>query len=504
MVENHAFLVHKNRGMSRYLRGKVLVELVFVSDRQSFWTHSEKDDFYSTHKSALNEIQRQAKAAGTSLSFTTLQGEVTYNGTLDPKDFSEFYSTIRTQFLRQRKFELYKDYISTRKQSYEVDEVAVVFVLEQRFRAFAQPSQEFEYCAVTSDSNAHVICHELLHLFGAVDLYYPCHIYGLTMKYFPKSIMCTWEGMEVDQLNQYLIGWKTELSPTAKAFVNKVSDYTEERYYAALDLEYHRNREDELLNDAVPFESLRHIYQISQSECNPWAEFLLGLCYRDGLGVEKDLKKAEEYFSRSSRTGLVIAAVAHAQMMIFRGISTQQDSETLKFLLEYNSSDHIKLASLRLACRFKGIGLEKDPALAAYHAQYFYKEWKQYLPYYKRSARLYRIAERYSAKLPELHREVEKMRTQYEQMLETGDPDVAFLVARETEKKAKNNTQRHDAILLYDQAARGNNYRACQELGRCYREGMGTPKNLEYARQWSAYADYCREQNPWDAFCHLV
>ena len=228
-----------------------------------------------------------------------------------PNDSSALFTLIQTQFLHERGFANFTDYAASRRRACGTDEMALIFVMERQFRAFAQHTEELEYCVLTQDNDAHAIAHELLHLFGAVDLYYPYQIYGLTMKYFPQSVMCTHEGMEVDPLNQYLIGWKTELPYKAREFMEKLTDFTVARYGEANNLEYHRNREDELLQRAVPYPSLQSVRKRVEV-CDPWAEYLLGLCYRDGIGVERNLATAEEYFSRSGRTGLIIAAVAQA------------------------------------------------------------------------------------------------------------------------------------------------------------------------------------------------
>ena len=503
MFQDHAFLLHKNTGMSRRMCGEVLVELIFVADKGAIWMHNEIDDFHDVYQNAVSGIQKQAAAAGVSLSFSSMIGHFSYNGHLDPNDSSALFTLIQTQFLHERGFANFTDYAASRRRACGTDEMALIFVMERQFRAFAQHTEELEYCVLTQDNDAHAIAHELLHLFGAVDLYYPYQIYGLTMKYFPQSVMCTHEGMEVDPLNQYLIGWKTELPYKAREFMEKLTDFTVARYGEANNLEYHRNREDELLQRAVPYPSLQSVRKRVEV-CDPWAEYLLGLCYRDGIGVERNLAKAEEYFSRSGRTGLIIAAVAHAQIILCRGIRTEADRENLWLLLKYNSNDHLKLNSLKYACQLTGVGCNKDPGEAVRYALHQYQESEWYDPYTKRSARLYRIAERLSSKIPELYTVVSELRKEYDLMLEKDDPDLQFIIAKLLEEGEYVQRDLSGAFTLYQESARRYNRLSAEKVASFYLYGIGVQRNPQLAQEWRNFTDQCRRYKPMDAFCRVM
>ena len=51
---------------------------------------------------------------------------------------------------------------------------------------------------------------------------------------------------------------------------------------------------------------------------NPWAYRNLGICYREGNGVKKDLKKAEELFSKASELGIEDAIDIKEDMISFQ------------------------------------------------------------------------------------------------------------------------------------------------------------------------------------------
>lgn len=504
MTQEHAFFIYKDKGMSRRLRGKIAVELVFVADRESVWTQREMDDFYAVYKTAVTDLSRQAAAIGVTLTFTTTVGRFLYAGQLrSGSEVQAVEQQVHPRYLRKQGFSTNSAYVAARKQSVHADEVAVIFVLERHFRAFAMPGQDAEYCCLTQDNDTHAVAHELLHLFGAIDLYYPYHIYGLTMTHFPGSVMCSYEGQEVDPLTRYLVGWTDCLPPEAKAFIDLVDDYTPQRYQKACTLEVYRDREAELLQYVTPFGSMAEV-QAAAKRSDPWAEFLMGLCYLQGIGVSQNLAWAEAYFTLSGRTGMTVSAMLHAQLLVLRGVETQRDRENLQLLLNYNSGNHMKLNSLRAACVLTGYGFDANADWASREAIRCYQEEEAFAPYAKRSLELLRIAEKLCSRLPKLLQVVAKMRQDYEEMLANGDPDLQFLIARILEAGIYAQQDLAGAFTLYQQAARGGNWRAAQETARCCRRGIGTEKNTARAAKWDVWAEKCKNAHPLDAFCKLV
>ena len=78
-------------------------------------------------------------------------------------------------------------------------------------------------------------------------------------------------------------------------------------------------------------------YQKAMEQENPWAFRNLGICYREGNGVKKDLKKAEELFSKAAELGL------------------QEDIDTLNDISEENKAT-AKISKVYDSCSrcFKG------------------------------------------------------------------------------------------------------------------------------------------------------
>ena len=59
--------------------------------------------------------------------------------------------------------------------------------------------------------------HELLHMFGARDFYYPQQLRQLFLEHFDTSIMIDANSAKVDSLTAYLVGWTDTLSEEANA-----------------------------------------------------------------------------------------------------------------------------------------------------------------------------------------------------------------------------------------------------------------------------------------------
>ncbi len=503
-LRNHKFLASRNKGPCRRLRGKVLLEVVYVEDVNSTWTQTEKDNFYAVFRKAMENLLIQAMEERVDLAISAITGNYEYKGDVSAANvFSDVTSQIYMDYLRTQGFYTVESFVRSRKTAYQFDEIAVMLVFDEQFRAHALSSETMEFCVLGKKNDTHAIGHELLHLFGAADLYYPYHIYGLTMEYFPKSIMCTYEGMEIDPLTQFLVGWREDLEPKTMEFMNKISDHTVVRGRKAQILEIYRDREEELLRELKPFSSMNDLIRYAEEE-DPWAEYLLGLCMRDGIGMEKKTARGELLMRRSSRAGLTIASAAYAQMILSRGAKRSRDYEELRLLVLYNSYYNLKLNALLIACQYYGIAFGKNPRVAVQAAQRFYDRNWPHRDFPKRSAKQYRIAERLSSRIPELYAVVSRLRSDYDKMLAEGDPDLQYFIARQKESGVYMAKDIRGAYDLYNRAGNMGNCLAWDALAEG--EAKGYWHSSDPNRRWycSAMATKARKAHPWDGFCRLI
>jgi hypothetical protein len=119
------------------------------------------------------------------------------------------------------------------------DETPLLFVWNRDFRSSAHQSEsesaarcvgEWATIALDDDifKNPHgvwfTLLHELLHLFGAVDFYYPSAVKIAAEKWLQGSVMNG--GDAIDDLTRVLIGWNDQLTSNAVDFLEATKDVT--------------------------------------------------------------------------------------------------------------------------------------------------------------------------------------------------------------------------------------------------------------------------------------
>ena len=100
-----------------------------------------------------------------------------------------------------------------------------MFVLNKTGRASASISN-VEWITMFHKSGYNGFQHELLHVFGAKDFYYPKEVEQWATKHFPESIMNS-SDEEVDTLTAYLVGWTDTVADNAIAFLKDSIAITE-------------------------------------------------------------------------------------------------------------------------------------------------------------------------------------------------------------------------------------------------------------------------------------
>lgn len=225
--KKNIFLNARDQGISGTLTGDVLITTIFVSDKATGWSESEMSAIKSGHKAMTDAIYAEAKAWGVDLELTLeyRTASVTYD--LATASHNDWYqSALKSAGLSANaSVDLEK--------SRGVKEAPVLFYLDLTGRAFAAPmtgkSARTEYAVFyNGDSGASSYRHELYHLFGAKDYYYPDAVATLGKKYFPNSTMLTGKDAVTDSLTAYLIGWTDQLDEKAKTFLQETNWITSE------------------------------------------------------------------------------------------------------------------------------------------------------------------------------------------------------------------------------------------------------------------------------------
>lgn len=235
-------------GTARKMSGKTYVLVLFVSEKgQNGWTKADTRPVMDKIHKATNWISKKSKLYGVKNEFKVYslgskeqiklkripQGPSQRNGTSD----------ILREAMIAAGYDDGFDFFAYAKEKTSCDNCLVLIVSNTKGKSFATPESretytknvrtgcaphQLESCLIFSKYNdgrniaAPTIAHEILHLFGATDLYDSNASRDKQMgQHFPNSIMrrinYTFDKLELDPLTAYLIG----LSNTYKDWYRK-------------------------------------------------------------------------------------------------------------------------------------------------------------------------------------------------------------------------------------------------------------------------------------------
>lgn len=242
-IKNALALRGKRAGCSYELLGKVVLVAFLVDDGESKWDKESEGAFVTVLKNVSERLMSDSglNKKELSIAYAYCRVSVPYIVTRKNKDLC-----IR-DVLRQFGYEDSQSYQKHYEVKFDRDEAALSFVFNKEFRSYATRITRVEgtdeACCPEGNEQSFVsfskeqiaegertMIHELLHQFGAIDLYYPERVKFEAEKYLPDSIMNG--GNCIDQLTRYVIGWDKELMSNARSFLQAIAIIPEE------DLEY--------------------------------------------------------------------------------------------------------------------------------------------------------------------------------------------------------------------------------------------------------------------------
>ena len=222
--KDHLFLQTKGMGNCETLTGKICLMLVFVSDTESTWDSASRADAEQKLCQEMIKLMNYAEGFGADLDI--------YYGEWDlylPTDVESYTAyDWQSTFASQVGYSSFHDVQTSLEKEWQVASAPLVFVLNKEGRAcaytYSSPVGE-EFMTVYS-SDYSTFCHEMLHLYGAEDFYYPKTVTDAAKTYLPGSIML--DGSTVDDVTAYIVGWKKTLSENAKKFLKATAHLTAE------------------------------------------------------------------------------------------------------------------------------------------------------------------------------------------------------------------------------------------------------------------------------------
>ena len=222
-LDGHLFLQYKEKGNCEALKGEVSILLVFVSDSESSWDPASRE---TAEKELCREMIRMmdyAEGYGAPLSILYGEWDISVAVDMESNNSEDWEASVCAAMGFQSLYDLQM----ALERDWSVASAPMVFVLNKPGRAAAYSSCSdgtAEYLTVYS-SEYSAFCHELLHLYGARDYYYPMAVSDAAATYFTDSIMST--GKTIDPLTAYTVGWTGAPGRQAIGFLRATAHLTQ-------------------------------------------------------------------------------------------------------------------------------------------------------------------------------------------------------------------------------------------------------------------------------------
>ena len=218
-------------GSSKKLQGTCVFINVFVSNKVYFIREKDKELKLQTLHEAVEYIYQQAEKYGQSLSIiydtedTNIDCTVDYAIPLGPSDleswpYETFIEEIRSKYDIDGIMKKYDADNLSFLIHFDTLGFGVDFALMSR--KIGNYINRYYESAMLYTETYEVFAHEILHLFGAIDLYkLDEERLALAEEYFPDEIMLSniEEDYEIGALTAYLIGWTGKLDEKYKVFL---------------------------------------------------------------------------------------------------------------------------------------------------------------------------------------------------------------------------------------------------------------------------------------------
>ena len=224
--EDNHYLRGVGDGYCETMTGEMLVIFLFVSDPTDGWTEAERAEAEPALLDELRTLLAEAQSYGAELNihyvFMSVSIASEFNSDWDAVDWKKeamINAGLEAGYNDQR----------TLERDDNVDQAPVVFLVDEPGRSFAYSytsGSGFENVTIL-DKNYAALRHEMCHVFGAKDMYFPKETQEAAKLYLPNGIMYGDCEGDIDPLTAFTIGWTDELSDNALAFLEATNGLTE-------------------------------------------------------------------------------------------------------------------------------------------------------------------------------------------------------------------------------------------------------------------------------------
>ena len=226
---NHYIFNAKNQGTVKSLRGDVIIVAFYVSDTVSSWDEASIEQYDNAIGEALWLLKNEAAKDGVKVDFRMAAIQRTASVDCDRHNRDTWLREVTCCDVDNG----VDEYQAYYRKYYPCDELAVLFVFNKPLRDYASSASKKyptygEFSVLSKTPIKRDIVHELLHQFGAKDLYYPDEVRTIAHRILPESVMNVGSKIVIDSLTRNLIGWRDSLDHDAYAFLNATKHLTEE------------------------------------------------------------------------------------------------------------------------------------------------------------------------------------------------------------------------------------------------------------------------------------
>lgn len=225
-------------GSARNFYGRVAIYHVFAGDSHSSWTGADKNEILGRLSEAYAFLNQQSELHNRKLQFVEQIGpDVQYRKRLPTGTFVNPEWT--EEVLRQASKISSAELVKRLKKNHQADNVVLCLhvnkpALSYNLAYYENVSEEFSsermVCFTTypdsRPTSAATYAHEILHLFGAGDLYFPYdqddYRKQIAKRYFPNDVMFRVDynlyRLNVGAFTAYRVGWRPNLDAAHKLF----------------------------------------------------------------------------------------------------------------------------------------------------------------------------------------------------------------------------------------------------------------------------------------------
>ncbi len=242
-MRDHVFLNGRGVGISSNLTDDVRVIVIFTSIPSAPWTSEEMEAAQADFETMTNQIMDEAASYGANLNLSLEFHTSSINQKEVTQDNAANFANVALAFAGLPSLETASRDL---EREYNVKQAPIIFCLNYHDRSHAHSQYsngqysigQSEYAFVFRSTNGFTsFPHELYHIFGAQDFYFPADVKALAEDCFANSAMLISEGTHADDLTAYLISWTDTPSDTALSFLQDTAHLTPEYMSQQHDLE---------------------------------------------------------------------------------------------------------------------------------------------------------------------------------------------------------------------------------------------------------------------------